>query len=125
MKRAVVLLSGGIDSSTTLAIAIAEDYETYALSFDYGGRHLFRSDAAARNRMRAQKIFSFSRLRLPGWCSNRFRHSKARLRVSFVRRVTLHADRRLAIRLSLPKGQSRVRVALYSGAPKTPHLNPL
>jgi len=39
MKRAVVLLSGGIDSTTTLAIAIAGGYATYALSFDYGQRH--------------------------------------------------------------------------------------
>ncbi|MCS6816873.1 MAG: 7-cyano-7-deazaguanine synthase QueC [Blastocatellia bacterium] len=38
-KKAVVLLSGGIDSTTTLAIARAEGYETYALSFDYGQRH--------------------------------------------------------------------------------------
>lgn len=37
--RAVVLLSGGIDSSTTLAIAKAEGYDLYALSFDYGQRH--------------------------------------------------------------------------------------
>jgi 7-cyano-7-deazaguanine synthase len=48
MKRAVVLLSGGIDSTTTLAIAIAEDYETYALSFDYGQRHQIETDAARR-----------------------------------------------------------------------------
>lgn len=41
MKKAVVLLSGGIDSSTTLAIAKAEGYEIYALSFDYGQRHKF------------------------------------------------------------------------------------
>ena len=39
MKRAVVLLSGGIDSSTTVAVAITEGYEAYALSFDYGQRH--------------------------------------------------------------------------------------
>lgn len=39
MSKAVVLLSGGIDSSTTLAIAKAEGYECYALSFDYGQRH--------------------------------------------------------------------------------------
>ncbi len=37
--RAVVLLSGGIDSSTALAIAKAEGYDLYALSFDYGQRH--------------------------------------------------------------------------------------
>jgi 7-cyano-7-deazaguanine synthase len=47
-KRAVVLLSGGIDSSTTLAIAIAEGYETYALSFDYGQRHQIETAAARR-----------------------------------------------------------------------------
>jgi 7-cyano-7-deazaguanine synthase len=45
--RAVVLLSGGIDSSTTLAIARDEGYETYALSFDYGQRHA-RELASAR-----------------------------------------------------------------------------
>ncbi len=38
-ERAVVLLSGGIDSTTTLAIARAEGYEVYALSFRYGQRH--------------------------------------------------------------------------------------
>ncbi len=38
-KKAVVLLSGGIDSTTTLAIARAEGYDVYALSFDYGQRH--------------------------------------------------------------------------------------
>ncbi len=48
MKRAVVLLSGGIDSTTTLAIAIDEDYEAYALSFDYGQRHQLETEAARR-----------------------------------------------------------------------------
>jgi 7-cyano-7-deazaguanine synthase len=48
MKRAVVLLSGGIDSSTTLAIAIGEGYETYALSFDYDQRHQIETEAARR-----------------------------------------------------------------------------
>lgn len=46
MKRAVVLLSGGLDSATTLAIARAEEFETYALSFRYGQRHA-REVAAA------------------------------------------------------------------------------
>src|SRR5437899_2034496 len=46
MKRAVVLLSGGIDSTTTLAIAIAKGYEAYALSFDYGQRHQIETKAA-------------------------------------------------------------------------------
>jgi 7-cyano-7-deazaguanine synthase len=48
MKRAVVLLSGGIDSTTTLAIAIAGGYEAYALSFDYGQRHQIETKAARR-----------------------------------------------------------------------------
>jgi 7-cyano-7-deazaguanine synthase len=39
MKRAVVLLSGGLDSVTALAIAKQEGYECYTLSFDYGQRH--------------------------------------------------------------------------------------
>ena len=46
MKRAVILLSGGIDSTTTLAIAMAEGYEAYALSFDYGQRHQIEVEAA-------------------------------------------------------------------------------
>ncbi|HEY6070406.1 MAG TPA: 7-cyano-7-deazaguanine synthase QueC [Chthoniobacterales bacterium] len=46
MKHAVVLLSGGLDSATTLAIARALGHETYALSFDYGQRHRRELDAA-------------------------------------------------------------------------------
>ena len=48
MKPAVVLLSGGIDSTTTLAIAIAEGYKAYALSLDYGQRHQVEMEAARR-----------------------------------------------------------------------------
>ena len=47
-KRAVVLLSGGLDSSTTLAIAIVSGYEAYSLSFDYGQRHKAEIEAARR-----------------------------------------------------------------------------
>ncbi len=39
MSRAVILLSGGIDSSTALAVAKSEGYELYALTFDYNQRH--------------------------------------------------------------------------------------
>jgi len=48
MNRAVVLLSGGIDSSTTLGIALTEGYDAYALSFDYGQRHQIEMEAAHR-----------------------------------------------------------------------------
>jgi 7-cyano-7-deazaguanine synthase len=48
MKRAVCLLSGGLDSSTCLALARRDGYECYALSFDYGQRHQVELDAAAR-----------------------------------------------------------------------------
>ena len=47
MGKAVVLLSGGIDSSTTLAIAKAEGYELYALSFDYSQRHKRELESAS------------------------------------------------------------------------------
>lgn len=39
MKKAVVLLSGGLDSATTAAIAKSEGFDLYAVSFDYGQRH--------------------------------------------------------------------------------------
>ncbi|KDN94897.1 7-cyano-7-deazaguanine synthase QueC [Hydrogenovibrio marinus] len=47
-KRAVVLLSGGLDSTTVLAIAQSQGYECHALSFDYGQRHQVELQAAAR-----------------------------------------------------------------------------
>ena len=47
-KKAVVLLSGGLDSATVLAIARSEGFETYALSFSYGQRHAFEVEAARR-----------------------------------------------------------------------------
>ncbi|MFO7705475.1 MAG: 7-cyano-7-deazaguanine synthase QueC [Halopseudomonas sp.] len=47
-KKAVVLLSGGLDSATVLAMAQAEGYLCYTLSFDYGQRHRAELDAAKR-----------------------------------------------------------------------------
>ena len=48
MKKAVVLLSGGLDSATCFAIAKAEGFEAYALSFAYGQRHAHEMHAARR-----------------------------------------------------------------------------
>ena len=47
-ERAIVLLSGGLDSATTLAMAKNDGYEVYAMSFDYGQRHQIELDSARR-----------------------------------------------------------------------------
>lgn len=47
-RRAVILLSGGLDSATTLAIAKQQGYACYALSFDYGQRHQCELSAASK-----------------------------------------------------------------------------
>ena len=46
--RAVVLSSGGIDSTTAMAIAKAEGYEIYSLSFNYGQRHNIELEQAKK-----------------------------------------------------------------------------
>ena len=47
-KKAIILLSGGLDSITALALAKSQGYQCYALSFDYGQRHSAELDAAKR-----------------------------------------------------------------------------
>ena len=47
-QKAVILLSGGLDSATVLAIAKSEGYHPYALSFSYGQRHSWELEAARR-----------------------------------------------------------------------------
>ncbi len=48
MKKAVVLVSGGLDSATALAIAHEQGYACYAISFDYGQRHKCELESAER-----------------------------------------------------------------------------
>jgi 7-cyano-7-deazaguanine synthase len=48
MKHAVVLVSGGLDSATTLALARQQSFECFALSVDYGQRHRVELECAAR-----------------------------------------------------------------------------
>ena len=48
MKKAVVLVSGGLDSATTLALAQEQGYACYAISFDYGQRHRCELEAASK-----------------------------------------------------------------------------
>ncbi len=48
LKKAVILLSGGLDSATVVAMAQAQGYQCYTMSFDYGQRHRAELHAAAR-----------------------------------------------------------------------------
>jgi 7-cyano-7-deazaguanine synthase len=48
LKKAIVLLSGGLDSTVTLAVAESEGYEIYALSFHYGQRHTKELESAKK-----------------------------------------------------------------------------
>jgi 7-cyano-7-deazaguanine synthase len=47
-KKAVILVSGGLDSTTVLAMALEQGYQCYTLSFDYGQRHRSELEAASR-----------------------------------------------------------------------------
>ncbi len=55
IKKTVVLLSGGLDSATAMAMAIAEGYEVYAVSFSYGQRHCIELDCAAEQALDVAK----------------------------------------------------------------------
>ena len=67
-QRAVVLLSGGLDSATVLALAHEQGFETYALSFDYGQRHRSELQAAARiAQVLRAKEHRVIKLDLTGW----------------------------------------------------------
>jgi 7-cyano-7-deazaguanine synthase len=59
-RKAVCLLSGGLDSSTCLGVARRDGFECYALSFDYGQRHRVELDAATK----VAKLFGVRKLRI-------------------------------------------------------------
>jgi 7-cyano-7-deazaguanine synthase len=95
MKRAVVLVSGGIDSATTLALCVRDGFEAYALSFDYGQRH-------RREILAAEKIATAFGVR-------RFRVAKIDLRV--------FGGSALTDEIAVPKARSSDE--LSSGIPLT------
>lgn len=64
MKKAIVLVSGGLHSTTALAVAASRDYELYALSFDFGQKNKYKLEAAQRiaekYKVREHKIVAFN-----------------------------------------------------------------
>ena len=64
MKKAVVLLSGGLDSVTCLAIAKKEGFELHTLTFDYGQRHDIELSLAKKNAAKAGAEFHLVSFRL-------------------------------------------------------------
>ena len=65
-RRAVILLSGGLDSATVLAMAQAQGFECHCLSFDYGQRHLTEIEFAAKLAQRSQAVHRVIKVDLGG-----------------------------------------------------------
>ncbi len=66
-KKAVVLLSGGLDSATVLAMAASQGFELYALSFDYGQRHSCELEAARKIAAAAGAVHVVTSINLGVW----------------------------------------------------------
>ena len=58
MSKAVVLLSGGMDSSTVLALALSQGFQCFALGLDYGQRH--RSELIAAKKVSELSLIHIS-----------------------------------------------------------------
>ena len=75
MSKAIVLLSGGLDSTTVLAIATAENFDCYALSFDYGQKQRSELDSAKtisqKYKVHEHRIMKISLADIGGLRSNR------------------------------------------------------
>src|SRR6266850_1355048 len=82
MKRAVVLLSGGVDSTTTLAVARERGFETYALTFRYGQRHAAEVEAARRRSITRATPTAVPNTSAPtsGWPTSRRRSASREVR---------------------------------------------
>lgn len=65
MKKAIVLLSGGLDSSVTLYYAKKKNYKVYCLVFDYGQRHLKEIESARKIAKLAKVNYAILKLALP------------------------------------------------------------
>ena len=65
MKRAIVLLSGGMDSAVTLFLAKKRGYKTHCLIFDYGQRHKKEIDFAKKLAKRARSDYFVLKIKLP------------------------------------------------------------
>jgi 7-cyano-7-deazaguanine synthase len=80
MKKAVVLLSGGIDSTTTLYYAKSKDYKCHALIFDYGQRHKRELRSAVAVAKRAKVPYQTLKISLP-WKGSSLLDKKLRVPV--------------------------------------------
>ena len=65
MKKAIVLLSGGLDSATTLYLARKQGYKCFCLSFDYGQRHKKEIESAKKIAQAAKSPLQVIKIRLP------------------------------------------------------------
>jgi len=78
MKKAIVLLSGGLDSATTLYLARKQGYKCFALSFDYGQRHKKEIESAKKIAQAAKSPLQLIKIRLP-WKGSSILDKKLRI----------------------------------------------